>query len=203
MCSRVAALVPSGRDAESQGKCQMVQRKFFAVSAGALVLALIGSLGAPRSLAATAVKMERIAAVHHLHVYTVTPGYAARRRRQLTDGEEGRYGFCPRRSRCQATFSCPVAEFSASHATYRRARAPTSIATSQRRTKSARACHDRPTQSQDSLRACPRESCVPLAVAATGLVVSLFTLDPWIARPFNSGALSGVWLLLPNGASAP
>ena len=92
----------------------MVQRKFFAVSAGALVLALIGSLGAPRSLAATAVKMERIAAVHHLHVYTVTPGYAARRRRQLTDGEEGRYGFCPRRSRCQATFSCPVAEFSAS-----------------------------------------------------------------------------------------
>jgi hypothetical protein len=70
MCSRVAALVPSGRDAESQGKCQMVQRKFFAVSAGALVLALIGSLGAPRSLAATAVKMERIAAVHHLHVYT-------------------------------------------------------------------------------------------------------------------------------------
>jgi hypothetical protein len=40
----------------------MVQRKFFAVSAGALVLALIGSLGAPRSLAATGVKMERIAA---------------------------------------------------------------------------------------------------------------------------------------------
>ena len=50
--------------------------KILCCSAGALVLALIGSLGAPRSLAATAVKMERIAAVHHLHVYTVTPGYA-------------------------------------------------------------------------------------------------------------------------------
>ena len=37
------------------------------------MLALIGSLGAPRSLAATAVKMKRIAAVHHLYVYTVTP----------------------------------------------------------------------------------------------------------------------------------
>ena len=37
------------------------------------MVALIGSLGAQRSLAATAVKMKRIAAAHHLYVYTVTP----------------------------------------------------------------------------------------------------------------------------------
>jgi hypothetical protein len=74
----------------------MVQRKFFAVSAGALVLALIGSLGAPRSLAAAAVKIKRTASAHHLHVYTVTPSYAARRGRPLTGGDEGRYRFLPK-----------------------------------------------------------------------------------------------------------